>query len=484
MKIKKSSAARRVLAMLVIAMAACTILAACVDVDSSGDLLESGNVSLNESSRNVDSSSEEVTGAEGYTATPVVRQCVNITPDVVALIGECEEGSVITVTGGKEDVTTESRGNYFIIQTELKSKNNLLKVSALVEGKKQSEEREYVAYYNATADTRLDGNSVSVGVNSRLFFDKMLDDASGKNLYTASGVTAIRNFVSDTVNGYNERAKGQEVEIIYALIPDVTTIYPGIFPDGAVEHTNTTIYDQVLKALTETRATVVDMRAVFNALIEQNDETLAAYGGLYRVNDSNLTDYAGYLTYAEIMKTVAKRFPDAAPRALEEFESQKVTSFGGNLISYRGIESGLVYEELTLLKPKFTLNLGTNGAGSSTLTALRKYIDKDNGDYGFFITDNDTDNINGIAERWLIDTARTDVKLPNAMIYRDEGSYTFSDILAERFDKSLLGKSGDFIINLSNSILYRAEDKNVVDYIIVILSESNMENAFSLAFGE
>ena len=282
--------------MLVIAMAACMILAACVDVDSSGDLLESGNVSLNESSRNVDSSSEEVTGAEGYTATPVVRQCVNITPDVVALIGECEEGSVITVTGGKEDVTTESRGNYFIIQTELKSKNNLLKVSALVEGKKQSEEREYVAYYNATADTRLDGNSVSVGVNSRLFFDKMLDDASGKNLYTASGVTAIRNFVSDTVNGYNERAKGQEVEIIYALIPDVTTIYPGIFPDGAVEHTNTTIYDQVLKALTETRATVVDMRAVFNALIEQNDETLAAYGGLYRVNDSNLTDYAGYLT--------------------------------------------------------------------------------------------------------------------------------------------------------------------------------------------
>ena len=64
MKIKKSSAARRVLAMLVIAMAACMILAACVDVDSSGDLLEIGNVSLNESSRNVDSSSEEVTGAE------------------------------------------------------------------------------------------------------------------------------------------------------------------------------------------------------------------------------------------------------------------------------------------------------------------------------------------------------------------------------------------------------------------------------------
>ncbi len=482
MKIKRSSAARRVLAMLVIALAACTVFAACVDVDSSGDLLENGNVSLNESSRTVDSSTEEVTGAEGYTATPVVKQCVNITPDTVALVGECEEGSVITVTGGKEDVTAESRGKYFIIQTELKSKSNLLKISALVEGKKQSEEREYVAYYNATADTRLDGNSVSVGVNSRLFFDKMLDDASGKNLYTASQVTAIRNFVSDTINGYDERAKGQEVEIIFALIPDVTTIYPEIFPEGAVEHTNTTIYDQVLKALTETRATVVDMRAVFNAL--KDSEELSAYGGLYRVNDSNLTDYAGFLTYTEIMNAVAKRFPDAAPHTIEEFELQNVTSIGGNLINYREIESGTVYEELTLLKPKFTLNLGTNGAGSSTLTALRKYIDKDNGDYGFFITDDDSDNINGIAERWLIDTARTDVKLPNAMIYRDEGSYTFSDILAERFDKSLLGKSGDFIVNLSNSILYRADDKNVVDYIIVILSEFNMESAFSLAFGE
>ena len=115
-------------------------------------------------------------------------------------------------------------------------------------------------------------------------------------------------------------------------------------------------------------------------------------------------------------------------------------------------------------------------------TALNKFVNKKGGDYNYF-TDIDTnDSINGIAERWLIDdTTRTDVDLPSALIYRDYSSLSFSDILAERFGKVLLGKSGELAINLSATAQYAEGDDNVVDYIIVIVSEENLDTAFSLA---
>ena len=57
----------------------------------------------------------------------------------------------------------------------------------------------------------------------------------------------------------------------------------------------------------------------------------------------------------------------------------------------------------------------------------------------------------------------------------------FSDILSERFGKVLLGKSGELAINLSATAQYAEGDDKVVDYIIVIVSEENLDTAFSLA---
>jgi hypothetical protein len=44
-----------------------------------------------------------------------------------------------------------------------------------------------------------------------------------------------------------------------------------------------------------------------------------------------------------------------------------------------------------------------------------------------------------------------------------------------------LGKSGELAINLSATAQYAEGDDNVVDYIIVIVSEENLDTAFSLA---
>ncbi len=482
----KVSVFARVPALMLLVLLLSVILAACVNTNDGIDIIDNMSLDLSKEESVADVSVDEISTPDGYTEAPVVKQVVNIAPSTVAICGECEENAVIFVSGGVEDVSTTANGTYFVIEVDLKYEaSNLLEVTAKVEEKETSLARSIIAEFNATADTRLDGNSVSVGTGSRLYFDKMLDDASGTNLYTVSELKKIREKVTSYITGYETRAKGDMVEMIYVLVPNVTTVYPEIFPEGAVQDTNTTLYQQIRDTLSQTRATVVDMLPIFEQL--KDDPTVLENGGLFRVTDSNLTDYAAFLTYTEVMNAVAERFPDSAPRPIDEFTFKKVNTLGGNLVNFREIDPTIITEEITIMEAtdKIDLNLGTNEAGSTKINSIRKYKDAENGDYGFFTTSDNADNINGAAERWLVRTDRTDsLRLPNALIYRDDCTLPFVDFILERFESCMIAKSGDFDINLSNAIQYSAEDKNVVDYIIVFLSEENMDKAFSLALSE
>ena len=458
------------------------LLAACVDTSSVEDALDTSKMKT-ESSEYVEQSEIELSTPEGCTDAPVVSGVVNIKPTTVAVYGTCEENATIRVSGGKEDAETTAHGTYYIVEVEIWDRNTLLKVTAQVEGEEESLEREIVAQKDATADTLLDGNSVSVGLNSRLYFDKMLEDMSGTNLYTASQLNSVRDYVTSTVTSYyNDRAGGQDVELIYLLVPNVTTVEDGIVPEEVVGETNTTVYEQIVSTLSQTRATVIDLKPVFEAAM-QDEEAIAKYGKLYRETDSALSDYGAYIAYRELMNKVAETFPNAAPRALEEFEWSSVQVKGGNLVGYREIDGEVITEEIIAAVPNFDLEFGKDSAGSSKISSLNKYVNAEEGDYNFFLTADNNDDINGIAERWLIDaTDRTDITdLPSALVYRDYSSLSFSDILAERFSKCMLGKMNDLDINLSTAPQYANDGDAVVDYIIVILSEENMDSAFSLA---
>ena len=468
--------------LILLALSLATVLAACANVNGGEDIIDNMSVDLSIESQDDVVSEEEISTPEGYTKTPKITRIVNVSPSVVAVSGECEEGSTIKIIGGEKDVVTLARGNYFIAEVELKyASNNMLQITAKVDGKEESQQGTAIAKYNATADSRLDGNSVSVGVDSRLYFDKMLDNTNGKNLYTVTQLDQIRSYITDNISGYNARANGAPVDIIYVLVPNVTTIYPEIFPQDKVEKPATTIYDQILETVSQTRADVIDMREIFRN-IKDSDE-VKNHGGLYRVTDSNLTDYASYLTYQELMNLIAKRFPDAAPRAFDEFELKTVTSKGGNLVSYRDLEKGLITEELKLMVPKFSLDLGGNDSDSTKISSIKKYIDESDSDYGFFTKIDATDKFASAAERLYINTMRADsLNLPNALIYRDNSTLPLADVLVERFEKTMLAASNDFDINLSNAIQYAGKGKNVVDYIVLFVSEENMDHAFDAAF--
>ena len=182
------------------------------------------------------------------------------------------------------------------------------------------------------------------------------------------------------------------------------------------------------------------------------------------------------------MDKVAVRFPQALPRDISEFNVRKVSgALGGNLVSYRGIDNQLITEDIVRLEPGFSLALGKNSAGYSAISSLKKYVDPANKDYSYFTKIDSGDNVNGIGERWVIDTERSEeLELPVALIYRDNSSFSFSDIRAERFEMAVLARTGEYSINLSQTMQYKREGQAVSDYIIIIISEDSMDTAFSV----
>lgn len=472
MKIKTN----RIALLLCMVMMLSVVLAACVNTDNVEDIMDASIVDNNVSDTGDVSGDESIPTEEGHTEAPKVVKTVHLDIDTVAISGTCENGSTIRVEGGVEDVETVANGEYFIIQVDLARKQNLLYITAKVDGKEVSAVNEEVVNINATAEPLRNGNSVSVGTDSRLYFDKMADDASGKNLYSATQLNKIKDKVNATVNDYRALAGSQKVELIYLLIPNVTTVYPEILPESVVEEHYTTIYDQVLNTLNDTKATVVDMRETFKKL--RDDKAVnETYGGLYRVTDSALTDYGAYLAYSSVMNVVSASFPNAAPKAVEDFDWVTKDAVGGNLVGYRELDKDVITEKLVVATPKFDMSLGLNGTGSSNIKSLREFVDEENGDYNYFTTLNNNDGVNGIAERWLISTERPE--LPSAIVYRDYSALSFSNLLAERFDRTLLVESGVHGLNLAAAGQYASEGSNVVDYIIVVVSEENMDTAFS-----
>ena len=464
---------RRMALLLGLVMMLAVVCASCVNLDNVDEVNPKSALG-DDSDVNIDVSDESIVVPEGATNPPEISKVVSITPDTIAISGTCAENAAITVTGGKEDAHTVANGEYFIIKVDLQSKNDLLKITAQAEGEDPSPELQLRPVYDATAQDRLDGNSVTVGKDSRLYFAGMEADATGENLYTESQLSAIGTVVGQLgYDYYYQRANGQPVELIYVLVPNVTTVYPGIMNVTPAEKT---IYDQVLGVLDNSLATVVDMREIFRAELENNKEDAEKYG-LYRVTDSALTDYGAYLTYKATMDVVAKRFPEAAPYGTDMFDWSEVNANGGNLVDYRELDDEVITEKMWVSKPKFSLDYGVDDKGSTNIKSLQKYVDSVNGDYNFFTDIKSDDKINGIAEGWEIETGRTN--LPSAVIYRDYASYSFSNILAERFQNSVLVEGGDFKVDMNKTKVHKSEGRNVADYVIVIVSEENFDTAFN-----
>ncbi len=460
-------------------------LAACVNTDDVGEILDTGEILADVSDDTV--SEEDLPCAEGQTKAPYVTDIVHLETMKVAIYGECEENATVKCVAPKDKVyETKANGTYYILEVDLEYENaiNLLNLSATAEGKDESVARELEVRKNATAGALADGNNVSVGLDSRLYFDRMVS----YDLFNINAVNSIRDSLNDKYTLYSQQCAvdkntgAQDVEIIYVFVPNATTVYPEILPEGVAPEATTTRFNQVANALSgdKSKITVINMLDVFTAKRDEADTE--KYGGIYRETDSALTDYGSYLVYEELMTHIAARFPDAAPRALSEFDTSKVTANGGNLVDYRGMDSSVVNEELVLLTPKFLADLKYSDRSQVNLKDLVKYNDADDGDYTFFTAGISDANVTGFNERWFVETVREEgVNLPTAHIYRENTTLGVTDILAERFECSLFVVSNEYNLDIMSTkqLGVKSADQAAVDYVIVFVTEDNLDQVFA-----
>lgn len=475
--VKKSC---RIVLMLALVMMLSVVLAACIDTDKVPEV--DAEFAERDTDAVIDDNSQEEVPppAEGQSNHPTVEEPVHISPMVVAVYGTCDEGAVIRVKCEDKVVTVNSRNGYYIAEVELPNENgNKLFVTAQVGELTESNAVSVAAFKDATADKS--AMSVSVGKDSRLYFDYMMDNYKGGNetLFTIAQLKSIRDSINNKTTNYKTNAQDKDVEVIYLLLPDPTSVSADAFAEDVEKGVYGTIYDQFLDNFGNgnTRATVIDMREKLIAL--KDDPAVIEKGGLYRVTDSSLTDYGAYLVYSELMNHIDNKFPQAAARSEAEFEWKTVEkALGGNYVTYRGLDKSIITENIVKATPKFSLDIGSDEDGSVKLSSIAKYLDAENKDFNFVTSAKETDADVIISDLFTVSTDRKE--LPTAVICRDYNSLVFTDWLVERFEKATVLKSGDFAVD-TNSIAalrgYAAEDESAPDYIIYILSEQNIKAA-------
>lgn len=466
---------RKRIAILTLVLLSCTamLFGACMPNDPPDDSILKELVDT--SSQAEDEPDSEYLAENEYLT---INDVISVTPTNVAVFGRLTEKALsegidsVRLSGGVDLVAQEKCADgYFIISIDLPGTTRATFAANAMKGEEEiGEPLTFSAPYDATAESRLDGNSVSVGSDSRLYFSKYLDHYLSTELYTASQVDAIKKTVSSTYRAYVDRAKGNKVGIVYVFVPDVTTMAPEIFAedDAAKKDPDLlTRYEQIVNAISGTMASVVDMKTVLQAEL---DNGVSIYD-LYRRTDSHPTEYTALLMYQEVMKCISTIDSDVSAYSLDDFTAEQVVALGGDYVKYRDLDPELITETITLYKPTFSY--------TEAVRNIKLYNDDKNGDYTLFTTINSADQYTGGAERVVVDTDRT--QLPNVMIYRDESGLAASLLIADSCDVTLLGKCNDFAISLTDAGQYRDKDegKTMMDYIVVFVSESNIANAFS-----
>ena len=454
----------------------CTALlfCACVPNGSPDEDIFKTILSTDDGEGPVDSNPEALAENEYITILDVI----SITPTNVAVFGQLKDEAVsagvnsVRITGGAGTEVLEScSDDYFVIPFDLPGTSKATFAATAMRGEEEvGESLTFTAPYDSTAEVRLDGKSVSVGSDSRLYFSKYLDDYLSAKLYTASQVNKIKSVVASTYTAYANRAGGAEVGIIYVFLPDITTMDPTILreEDASQKQENLlTRYEQIVTALSGTRAKVVDMQTVLQAELDGGKSIY----DLYRQTDSHPTEYTSFLMYQEVMKHICELDEDVVPRTLDDYDtSELITVKGGDYVTYRDLDPDVITETISLLKPKFDYQ--------PAVANIKLYNDPENKDYSLFTEINSADEYTGGAERSLIITGRTE--LPNLLIYRDENGIAASLMIADSCDQTLLARAGDYTISLTDAAQYRdkEEKKNVLDCIVVFISESSIPNAF------
>ncbi len=279
------------------------------------------------------------------TSPPFIIVTKNIESDVVLVAGACEELSTISVKGGyTERFDIISDGGSFVFSVKLKDKKaDTLSVTATVPGKNESDAVSVDAKFIRGAKNR----EIFITNDSRICQNSDLGDLYHTNLFNENELLLIKNLAQKRVQRARSTA-GKDVEIIYVIVPNSTTVYtegvPGEMKENIV--TDNSALKQATEALSGINGvTVIDMTDILSS---HKDEKI------YYNLDTHWTELGAYYAYAEIMSVVSKKFPNASAHPLSDYDIKNVVLNYTDMMTYADIENMGVFEKAPFLMSKYT----------------------------------------------------------------------------------------------------------------------------------
>ena len=353
-----------------------------------------------------------------------------------ALVGTCDEGATVTGVANGETVTSKSYKGWFSLRLKCSGASVDVTLTQSIDGVQVGGELKYTA---KPITPSADMWPVVTGGDFQFFFQKMLPDFQGKNLPSN---LELSNLPIRTQNKVNQlKAANPDAELIYLLVPLAMSVYPELVPKAYAPASGKTKYDLIAERLTEGGATVIDLKGAFAE--HKNDEM-----PLYYKLDSHWSDYGAFVAYTELFNHISKKFPDAAPRGIDEFNWNPDYYQSGDMTYYLQMSQSKIKE--------FSYYRTFKDSVPSSISSVKRHVSADKLTYSDAVTYENVINTNNS-------------KLPNCIVMRDSYSTQIYDILAERTNTTHYYGMWNYTWD-KNAIASEAPD-----YVIYIIAEWNLD---------
>lgn len=435
---------------VLLSLTALFLLAACDETTDNESAISGEQVSQDEessnSSDNTANSDSENEISEEESLEPIVNEpteylsvigCTLTDKNCFVIVGNCEEGAVITATTKNQTVTTETDRGFYSVR--LKKEDTKTRVSIEAKG-------EITETFTLDAQPKIPTSDmwpIVAGNGYDFFFQKMMPDYMQTNVLSNNQISTLTNKVSRRVN--NLKTQLPHTEIIYMIVPSKASVYPERVPEDYRKGSGKSRLEQVNEALETAGAKVINLLEVFDNHKDDEYKT-------YWKTDSHWTDYGAFVAYTELFNYIKQKFPEAAPRKPIEFNFKADFYNGGDMIYYIMMDQNVAKEYNWHRLPKFELN--------KDIKSISRYRAEN---YLMYSED--------ITPEIVFETGRN--KLPNLYVMRDSYSAQIFDILADRGNKTVYKSMWSFTFNINDI------KRHSPDYIVYILSEWNIDAVIS-----
>ncbi len=377
----------------------------------------------------------EDTDSGEKTPKPRIIAKANKDRNTVLIFGSSESGAVVTGEGDGETSRCVCRDGLFILQIEMYSFSEQLKIKASTPGKKTSD----AIYITVKRSVVSPSAQPVVYGGDMLYYSPALVEYKGEGLFTEKELEGAKVGAENFVKKLRQMT-GKDTRLILLIAPDPVSVYG----QSSTESIKNGMSDVTrAKQLSElfNGSDYVTAPYLADIMRENKDK-----GKLYYQTDTHWTELGAYFGYEALISEVGKYHKNVTPYPLNMLNIETVSSCGGDLAGYLGV-ADTVYENVPYLQKSFTSHINEMLSDTDTIGRAE-------------CTGSFTTSVDG-------------ADLPSAYIMRDSYSAQLYPLLGEHFSCAYYEAMWNYTPSLDKI------EQLSADYVIYIITERNISSLSS-----